>query len=106
MPERRAQELLNMLGLASKSDVYPRQLSAGEQKRVVIARSLLNQPQIILADEPTSDLDNHTEKEVMNILRDINKQGVTFLIVTHSLDLISFAHRAFEMESGKLKTVK
>ena len=106
MPEKRVKELLGMLGLESKSDVYPRQLSAGEQKRVVIARSLLNQPQIILADEPTSDLDNRTEKEVMSTLRDINKLGVTFLMVTHSPDLISFASRAFEMELGKLKSMK
>lgn len=102
----RAEELLNALGLAGKSETYPRQLSAGEQKRVVIARSLMNRPRLILADEPTSDLDNRTEKEVMSILRDINGQGVTFLIVTHSLELISFATRAYEMESGKLGKVK
>jgi len=99
----RAAQLLDMLGLASKMEVYPRQLSAGEQKRVVIARSLINQPQLILADEPTSDLDDRTEKEVMDILRGINSKGVTFLIVTHNLELVSFATRAFEMENGKLK---
>ena len=102
----RAQELLGTLGLESKLDVYPRQLSAGEQKRVVIARSLFNEPRLILADEPTSDLDNHTEQEVMDILRRINSQGVTFLIVTHSLDLIAFATRAFEMDNGKLKQIR
>jgi len=99
----RAAQLLDMLGLASKMNVYPRQLSAGEQKRVVIARSLINQPQLILADEPTSDLDDRTEKEVMDILRDINSRGVTFLIVTHNLELIDFASSAFEMENGNLK---
>lgn len=98
----RAMQLLNTLGLASKADVYPRQLSAGEQKRVVIARSLINQPSLILADEPTSDLDNLTEKEVMTILRDINSTGVTFLIVTHNLELSAFATRAFEMDNGTL----
>jgi ABC-type lipoprotein export system ATPase subunit len=101
----RAAQLLDTLGLASKLDVYPKQLSAGEQKRVVIARSMINQPQLILADEPTSDLDYRTEKEVMGILRDINSRGVTFLIVTHSLELISFATRAFEMENGKLNQI-
>ena len=101
----RAVRLLDTLGLASKADVYPRQLSAGEQKRVVIARSLINQPRLILADEPTSDLDTRTEKEVMGILRDINSSGVTFLIVTHSLELIAFATRAFEMDNGNLNRI-
>ncbi len=101
----RAVQLLNTLGLANKADVYPRHLSAGEQKRVVIARSLINQPQLILADEPTSDLDNRTEKEVMGILRDINSGGVTFLIVTHSLELTAFATRAFEMDNGSLNRI-
>jgi ABC-type lipoprotein export system ATPase subunit len=99
----RAEDLLDMLGVASKKNVFPRQLSAGETKRVVLARSLINHPQLILADEPTSDLDSRTEKEVMNILRDINSRGVTFLIVTHSLQLVPFATRAFEMENGILK---
>jgi ABC-type lipoprotein export system ATPase subunit len=102
----RAAELLGMLGLADKLNVYPKQLSAGEQKRVIIARSLINKPQLILADEPTSDLDNKTEKEVMSILRDINAGGVTFLIVTHSLDLITFATRAFDMSKGVLNQIK
>jgi ABC-type lipoprotein export system ATPase subunit len=101
----RAKELLETLGLGSKLDVYPRQLSAGEQKRVVIARSLINRPQLIMADEPTSDLDTRTEEEVMGILRDINAKGVTFLIVTHSLELTAFATRVFEMEAGGLRQV-
>ena len=101
----RAVQLLGTLSLASKVDVYPKQLSAGEQKRVVIARALINQPQLVLADEPTSDLDTRTEKEVMDILRDINVKGVTFLIVTHSLELANFASRAFEMENGHLSCI-
>ncbi|MDD5289414.1 MAG: ABC transporter ATP-binding protein [Dehalococcoidales bacterium] len=103
--DEKAMQLLDTLGLASKAEVFPKQLSAGEQKRVVIARSLINQPSIILADEPTSDLDNRTEKEVMGILRDINATGVTFLIVTHNLELITFATRAFEMEDGNLNII-
>ena len=101
----RAGKLLNSLGLASKSRVYPAQLSAGEQKRVVVARALINNPKLILADEPTSDLDVRTEKEVMDVFRSLNREGVTFLIVTHNLDLINFATRAFEMETGHLKRV-
>jgi putative ABC transport system ATP-binding protein len=98
--------LISTLGLTAKLDVYPKQLSAGEQKRVVIARSLINNPRLVLADEPTSDLDNRTEAEVMSILRDINAKGTTFLIVTHSLELIEFASRAFEMEKGAIKQIK
>jgi ABC-type lipoprotein export system ATPase subunit len=103
---KRAEGLLEAMGLASKLDVHPKQLSAGEQKRVVIARSLINDPQLVLADEPTSDLDTRTEKEVMGFLRDVNSRGVTFLIVTHSLDLIAFATRAFEMERGNVSLIK
>jgi ABC-type lipoprotein export system ATPase subunit len=101
----RATQILDKLGLASKADVYPKQLSAGEQKRVVIARSLINKPQLILADEPTSDLDNRTEQDVMKILRDINSTGVTFLIVTHNLELREFATRAFDMDNGSLTRI-
>jgi ABC-type lipoprotein export system ATPase subunit len=103
--DEKAMQLLDMLGLASKANVFPKQLSAGEQKRVVIARSLINQPSIILADEPTSDLDSRTEKEVMGIMRDINARGVTFLIVTHNLELKNFATRAFDMENGNLNRI-
>jgi len=102
----RALQILENLGLSDKADVFPKQLSAGEQKRVVIARSLINEPALILADEPTSDLDSKTETEVMTILRDINATGVTFLIVTHNLELVEFASRAFEMEHGVLKQIQ
>lgn len=98
----RAIELLNTLGLADKAGVYPKQLSAGEQKRAVIARSLVNRPQILLADEPTSDLDEQTEREVMELIREINSTGVTVLMVTHSLQLLSYVSRAFKMEDGLL----
>jgi ABC-type lipoprotein export system ATPase subunit len=103
---QRAVELLDTLGLTDRTRVYPRQLSAGETKRVVLARSLINRPQLVLADEPTSDLDERTEQEVMNILRGINSQGVTFLIVTHSAQLVEFATRAFEMENGALREIR
>jgi ABC-type lipoprotein export system ATPase subunit len=101
----RAADLLKMLGLSEKTDVFPRQLSAGETKRIVVARSLINQPQLILADEPTSDLDSKTEQEVLHLLREINKTGVTFLIVTHSMQLVPFATRAFEMDHGELTEI-
>jgi ABC-type lipoprotein export system ATPase subunit len=98
----RAEGLLASLGLSKRVHAYPRQLSAGETKRVVIARSLINEPKLILADEPTSDLDDRTENEVMGILREINSRGVTFVMVTHSVQLASFATRAFEMADGVL----
>jgi ABC-type lipoprotein export system ATPase subunit len=98
----RAEGLLASLGLSGRVNAYPRQLSAGETKRVVIARSLINEPKLILADEPTSDLDDRTEDEVMGILREINSRGVTFVMVTHSVQLASFATRAFEMADGVL----
>jgi putative ABC transport system ATP-binding protein len=104
--EDRASKLLDMLNLSEKTSVYPKQLSAGETKRVVLARSLINQPQFVLADEPTSDLDSKTEKEVLEIMREINSHGVTFLIVTHNFQLVPFATRAFEMKDGKLKDIK
>jgi ABC-type lipoprotein export system ATPase subunit len=104
--KERAVKLLKMLGLESKIAVHPKQLSAGETKRVVLARSLINEPQLVLADEPTSDLDERTEKEVMNILHDVNLKGVTFLIVTHSLQLVPFGTRAFEMQDGNLNEIK
>lgn len=102
----RALTLLDKLKLLGKHMVYPRQLSAGEQKRAVIARALMNEPQLVLADEPTSDLDNDTENEVMDILLDINTEGVTFVIVTHSLPLVHFATRAFEMQNGTLQALR
>jgi ABC-type lipoprotein export system ATPase subunit len=101
-PFLEAAELLKTVGLEKKQDVYPRQLSAGEQKRVVIVRSLINHPSVILADEPTSDLDEQTEGEIMELLKKINQQGVTFLMVTHSLHLTGFADRAFEMINNSL----
>ncbi len=104
--DERAKKLLDDLGLSGRAGVYPRQLSAGETKRVVLARSLINQPQLVLADEPTSDLDDKTEKEVMSLLRDVNASGVTFLMVTHSRQLVPFATRAFEMEARSLRQLE
>ncbi len=100
--KKRAAELLSMLGLGERLECYPRHLSAGEQKRAVIARSLMNKPQILLADEPTSDLDEKTEAEIMVLLKKIHDSGVTILMVTHSLGLVPYANRAFSMDKGIL----
>jgi ABC-type lipoprotein export system ATPase subunit len=103
--EERALSLLKMVGLGERANVFPRQLSAGEQKRAVIARALINEPKILLADEPTSDLDEKTEQEIMSLLMGIRAAGVTIVMVTHNLQLLAFADRAYHMEDGKLGAI-
>jgi len=98
-----AAELLRMVGLSDKLAAYPRQLSAGQQQRVVIARSLINQPEILLADEATSDLDEQTEHEIMELLKEIHDtSAVTILMVTHTTQLVSYGTRALQMANGVL----
>jgi putative ABC transport system ATP-binding protein len=101
----RAAGLLASFGLKDKSDAYPSQLSGGELKRVAIARSLINDPSVILADEPTADLDVATEKIVMEYIRGINNQGKTIIMVTHCVELSVYANRVFSMECGILSEV-
>jgi ABC-type lipoprotein export system ATPase subunit len=99
---RRAAELLNKLGLGRRLEVLPKQLSAGEQKRVVLARALMNGPELLLADEPTSDLDELTERDIMAVIQELHSSGTTILMVTHSAELIPYADRALKMEDGNL----
>lgn len=98
----RANSLFADLDIKDKTRSFPKQLSAGEQKRVVIARALINHPAVILADEPTSDLDSQTEQEIMAILKGVNAAGVTLLMVTHNLQLLPYASRTFRMDNGAL----
>ena len=99
----RAIELLEILGLGDKLEAYPRQLSAGQQQRVVIARALLNQPEVLLADEPTSDLDEQTETEIMEFFKQIHlNQEITIVLVTHSTQLIHYGSLSVQMASGQL----
>jgi ABC-type lipoprotein export system ATPase subunit len=99
----RAAHLLEQVGLDDKLHAYPRQLSGGQQQRVVIARALMNEPQLLLADEPTSDLDEMTEQEIMALFRDIHTAtGVTVLLVTHSAELGRFGTRSIQMASGAI----
>lgn len=102
-PYDRAGKLLDMMGLSNRLHAYPKHLSSGEQRRVVIARSLMNKPEILMADEPTSDLDVQTEKEIMSMLADCNKSGVTVLMITHGLELVPYAGRVYKMENGALQ---
>ncbi len=99
----RASYLLEQVGLADKLHSYPRQLSGGQQQRVVIARALMNEPQLLVADEPTSDLDEMTEREIMAQFRDIHAEtGVTVLLVTHSAELGRYGTRSIQMANGEI----
>jgi putative ABC transport system ATP-binding protein len=107
VPERerldRAAELLNRVGLGDRLDHRPTQLSGGEQQRVAIARALIGRPAIILADEPTGNLDSTTGGEIMALLRQLNRaQGVTLLLVTHDAEAASFADRIVRLRDGQL----
>jgi ABC-type lipoprotein export system ATPase subunit len=93
--------LLKSVGLEDKKDAFPRQLSAGQQQRVVIARALINHPEVLIADEPTSDLDEQTEKEIMELFSGIHKRtGVTIVMVTHATNLVSYGSRSVSMTAG------
>jgi putative ABC transport system ATP-binding protein len=98
----RAMQLLDLVGIRDRMDALPRQLSGGEARRVAIARALMNKPDILIADEPTSDLDAQTEINIVRTLQDTHASGVTTLMVTHNLDLIPYATRALRMEEGRL----
>ncbi|MBP1928337.1 putative ABC transport system ATP-binding protein [Methanolinea mesophila] len=96
----RAAEILELVGLTSRVDAYPRTLSSGEMKRAAIARALINGPSILIADEPTGDLDARTEYEIMEIFRELNREGTTIVMVTHNPDLVAYGTRVFDMEQG------
>jgi putative ABC transport system ATP-binding protein/lipoprotein-releasing system ATP-binding protein len=101
---QRAATLLEMVGLAEKLKSYPSQLSAGQQQRVVIARALFNQPQLLLADEPTSDLDEQTELEIMELFKEIHRStAVTIVLVTHTSQLVPYGTRAIHMTGGLIQ---
>ncbi|HSB01833.1 MAG TPA: ABC transporter ATP-binding protein [Anaerolineales bacterium] len=99
----KATQLLEKVGLSDKLTAYPRQLSAGQQQRVVIARALMNQPLVLLADEPTSNLDEKTELEIMGLFHDLHTSlGITIVMVTHMRQLVSYGTRAVEMANGQI----
>ena len=93
--------MLSMVGLAAKYRSYPRQLSGGEQQRVAIARALINEPKILLAYEPTGNLDNHNAWEIMKLLEEINSRGTTVVVVTHNLEIVKAMNkRVITMKKG------
>jgi len=99
----RAQDLLEQVGLADKADFFPAQLSGGQQRRVAIARAFINSPAVVLADEPTGDLDEETEADIIKLFRKINEeQATTFVIVTHNRGIADQAHRKMTMRNGIL----
>ncbi len=102
--ERRAREALQRVGLAEREGHFPSQLSGGQQQRVAIARALVNNPALLLADEPTGNLDSRTSVEIMDILQKLNDEhGLTVVIVTHEQDIAQYAKRAMEFRDGKMK---
>jgi putative ABC transport system ATP-binding protein len=100
---RRAREALALVGLADRADHFPSQLSGGQQQRVAIARALVNGPSILLADEPTGNLDSRTAVEVMQIFQDLNERGLTIVLVTHEHDIAQFAKRVILFRDGRIR---
>lgn len=102
--EQKAVELLKMVGLGDKINTYPSQLSGGQQRRVAIARAFMNDPEVILADEPTGDLDEETETDMMQFFKTMNEEkGITFIMVTHNTDLAGQTKRQLKMTQGSIK---
>ncbi|NOT16708.1 MAG: ABC transporter ATP-binding protein [Sulfuriferula sp.] len=99
---RRADEMLVKVGLAGLGDRRPNQLSGGQQQRVAIARALCNAPRLILADEPTGNLDSHTSDEVMNLFTELNNTGITIVLVTHEPDIARYAKRLVRFKDGEM----
>jgi putative ABC transport system ATP-binding protein len=101
--EKRSRAALALVGLADRVAHFPSQLSGGQQQRVAIARALVNQPSILLADEPTGNLDSRTAVEIMDIFQTLNDQGLTIVLVTHEPDIAQFAKRSIQFRDGRIR---
>src|SRR5438309_2903981 len=101
--EKRAADALAMVGLADRAHHFPSQMSGGQQQRVAIARALVNHPSILLADEPTGNLDSRTSVEIMEIFQNLNDKGLTIVLVTHEPDIAQFATRVLVFRDGKVR---
>jgi putative ABC transport system ATP-binding protein len=100
---KRAKAALELVGLGERMDHFPSQLSGGQQQRVAIARALVNKPAILLADEPTGNLDSRTSVDIMQIFQDLNEGGLTIVLVTHEHDIAQFAKRVVTFRDGKIR---
>ena len=101
--KKRVASVLDMVGLTSKAKSFPNQLSGGEQQRVAIARAMVNMPKLLIADEPTGNLDPENALEIMDILEEINKEGTTIIMATHNKQLVDdYRHRVIELSDGKV----
>jgi putative ABC transport system ATP-binding protein len=100
---KRATEALAMVGLADRARHFPSQMSGGQQQRVAIARALVNRPSILLADEPTGNLDSRTSVEIMEIFQNLNDKGLTIVLVTHEHDIAQFAKRVLVFRDGRIR---
>lgn len=101
--QQRVKRVLDLVGLADKADAFPNQLSGGEQQRIAIARAIANQPGIVIADEPTGNLDPDTAGGIMDILEEINQQGTTVVMATHNSGIVNQRkHRVIEIEDGHI----
>jgi putative ABC transport system ATP-binding protein len=101
--EKRAADALAMVGLTERAEHFPSQMSGGQQQRVAIARALVNRPSILLADEPTGNLDSRTSVEIMEIFQNLNDLGLTIVLVTHEHDIAQFAKRVLVFRDGKIR---
>jgi putative ABC transport system ATP-binding protein len=99
----RAKECLELVGLGTRMDHRPMQLSGGQQQRVAIARALSNRPRILLADEPTGALDSKTTVEIMHLMQDLNRQGITVVVITHEQEVAAYANRQIHFRDGKIE---
>lgn len=104
--EDRAKELLGMLGLSDRLNHKPNQLSGGQQQRVAIARALSNDPEVILADEPTGNLDSKTGQFVMDFLGKMNDKGKTVILITHDIELVKYAKKIVHIKDGKIEKIE
>lgn len=101
-----AKEALARVGMAEKADRLPGQISGGEKERVAIARAIVNEPPVLMADEPTGNLDSKTSRSVMDLLKKLNREGMTVVMVTHSHECARYAGRVLHMADGRLQEAR